>query len=339
MRRFLALLALLPSLAWAQSTKSQFVPPNGLSLDTPLGTARNADGSGVVTFATMQAGIAGAVTQSQLAGALTSYLTSEAAAATYAATTYVDAAVQTETSRAKEAEQANASTIASLVSDSVTQSDLTSSLSAYLTTTRSDARYATPSAVASAVQGEANRAKGAEQANASAIAGIKSDYITPSMLDGTLGGYVTGAALNSALSTYLTQAQATSTYLTQSQASSTYLPLAGGSLSGALNTQQITISRGDIVLTGGGSVLLFSGGRTGAYFSTNSFGDLVINTAVGGGGGIRMIPTTFASLPSSPPAGTEHYCSDCYIGSGAKGVNVLYNGTAWTGVSGAAISH
>jgi len=329
MRRFLALLALLPSLAWAQSTKPQFVPPNGLPLDTPLGTARNADGSGIVTFATMQAGIAGAVTQSQLAGALASYLTSEAAAATYATSTYVDAAVQTETSRAKEGEQANASAIASLVSDSVTQSDLTSSLSAYLTTTRSDARYATPSAVASAVQGEANRAKGAEQANASDIAGIKSDYITSSMLDSILGGYVTSAALNSALSTYLTQAQATSTYL----------PLAGGSLSGALNTQQITISRGDIVLTGGGSVLLFSGGRTGAYFSTNSFGDLVINTAVGGGGGIRMIPTTFASLPSSPPAGTEHYCSDCYIGSGAKGVNVLYNGTAWTGVSGAAISH
>ncbi|WP_336764143.1 hypothetical protein [Asaia sp. VD9] len=281
MRRVVALSVLLPSLAWAQSTKPQFVPPNGLPLDTPLGTARNADGSGVVTFATMQAGIAGAVTQSQLAGALTAYLTSEAAAATYATSTYVDAAVQTETSRAKEAEQANASD----------------------------------------------------------IAGIKSDYITSSMLDSTLGGYVTGAALNSALSTYLTQAQATSTYLTQSQATSTYLPLAGGSLSGALNTQQITISRGDIVLTGGGSVLLFSGGRTGAYFSTNSFGDLVINTAVGGGGGIRMIPTTFASLPSSPPAGTEHYCSDCYIGSGAKGVNVLYNGTAWTGVSGAAISH
>ncbi|GAB6854155.1 hypothetical protein [Asaia astilbis] len=59
MKRFLILFVLLPSLACAQTqtAKPQFMPPNGLPLSTPLGTARNADGSGVTTFATMQAGI------------------------------------------------------------------------------------------------------------------------------------------------------------------------------------------------------------------------------------------------------------------------------------------
>ncbi|NVN06073.1 hypothetical protein HW509_10800 [Asaia spathodeae] len=124
-------------------------------------------------------------------------------------------------------------------------------------------------------------------------------------------------------------------YLTRAQVAAQYLPLSGGTINGTL-----VVIGGNMVVQGGNSVLLtYSGTRTGAYFSTNSFGDLVINTAVGGGGGIRMIPTTFANLPSSPPAGTEHYCSDCYIGSGSKGVNVLYNGTAWTSTSGAAVSH
>lgn len=325
MKHLIILAACLPCLAWAQSTKPQFVPPNGLPLDTPLGTARNADGSAVITFATMQAGISGAITTPQLSAALAPYLTTQAAATTYAASTYVDSSIQAETSRAKEAEQANASAIASLASDSVAKSDLESILSPYLTSTQSDARYATPSLVTSTVQTETDRAKGAEQTNASDIAGIKSVYVTTNALNSTLGSYVTSAALSSTLASYLTQAQI----------AAQYLPLSGGTITGTL-----VVTGGNLAVQGANSVLLtYSGTRVGAYFSTNSFGDLVINTAVGGGGGIRMIPTTFASLPPSPPAGTEHYCSDCYIGSGSKGVNVLYNGSAWTGTSGAAISH
>lgn len=85
MKRFLILAGLLPAIACAQTqtTKPQFVPPNGLPLNTPLGTARNADGAGVTTFATMQAGIDAAVTPSELTEALTPYLTQASAESQY----------------------------------------------------------------------------------------------------------------------------------------------------------------------------------------------------------------------------------------------------------------
>ncbi|ETD00048.1 MULTISPECIES: hypothetical protein [Asaia] len=86
MTRFLSLLLVLgalPVAAFAQSSAPQFVPPNGLPMDTPLGTARNADGSGVVTFATLQAGISSAVTPAQMQNALADYLPIASAASIY----------------------------------------------------------------------------------------------------------------------------------------------------------------------------------------------------------------------------------------------------------------
>ncbi|GAB6966330.1 hypothetical protein JCM25156A_03670 [Komagataeibacter kakiaceti JCM 25156] len=46
---------------------------------------------------------------------------------------------------------------------------------------------------------------------------------------------------------------------------------------------------------------------------------------------------TYAELPASSDQVIR--CTDCYIGSGSKGVLVLWNGSAWTGVSGEAVSH
>ncbi|RBM05920.1 hypothetical protein [Novacetimonas cocois] len=47
--------------------------------------------------------------------------------------------------------------------------------------------------------------------------------------------------------------------------------------------------------------------------------------------------STYANLPASSTQVIR--CTDCYIGSGSRGVLVLWNGSAWTGVSGEAVSH
>lgn len=133
MKRALILAALLPSVAWGQTSAPQFVPPNGLPLDTPLGAARNADGTGVVTFATMLAGISAAVTPAQMQSALADYLTISSAASTYATPSSVAAAVQTETNRAEAAEQANASNIATVQSTYVSTNALETTLGSYVT--------------------------------------------------------------------------------------------------------------------------------------------------------------------------------------------------------------
>ncbi|WP_025884717.1 hypothetical protein [Asaia prunellae] len=76
------------------SAAPQFVPPNGLPLDTPLGPERNADGSGVISFRTMGREIAQnataigaladqAVTKDDLDTALAPYQTQRQAAETY----------------------------------------------------------------------------------------------------------------------------------------------------------------------------------------------------------------------------------------------------------------
>ncbi|WP_438381452.1 hypothetical protein ABHV46_10705 [Asaia sp. BMEF1] len=199
MKRALILAALLPSAAWGQTSAAQFVPPNGLPLDTPIGTARNADGTGAVTFAAMLAGISAAVTPAQMQSALADYLTISSAASTYATPSSVAAAVQTETVRAQAAEKANADDLAALQSVSVTQSGLSRTLSEYLTEAQSDARYATPGSVSSAVQTETNRAEAAEQANAGAIVSLQSSA------------------------------------LSKDDAVLSYLPLSGGNTTGALN--------------------------------------------------------------------------------------------------------
>ncbi|MDL2169838.1 hypothetical protein [Asaia sp. HumB] len=127
MKRLAALIALLPSLAFGQSSGRQFVPPNGLPMDTPLGTARNADGSGVVTFATLQAGISSAVTSAQMQSALADYLTTSAAASTYATPANVLAAVRIEATRATNAETANAASISALQSSALSRTDAAAS--------------------------------------------------------------------------------------------------------------------------------------------------------------------------------------------------------------------
>jgi len=85
MKRALILAALLPSVAWGQTSAAQFVPPGGLPLETPVGPSRNTDGTAVVTLGSMQADIqqnsaglaalaASSVTQSDLKTALGAYL-------------------------------------------------------------------------------------------------------------------------------------------------------------------------------------------------------------------------------------------------------------------------
>lgn len=51
------------------------------------------------------------------------------------------------------------------------------------------------------------------------------------------------------------------------------------------------------------------------------------------------LSTTYATLPASGQIGVPSFCSDCRIGTGSVGVLVLWNGSAWTGVSGEAVSH
>jgi len=95
----------------------QFMPPNGLPLDTPLGPDRNADGSAAMSFRTMGRDIAKnatdltnlrdtGVTKDALATSLAPYLTRTSADARYATPASVTAAVRGETDRATSAEQA-----------------------------------------------------------------------------------------------------------------------------------------------------------------------------------------------------------------------------------------
>lgn len=257
MRCALLLVATLPCAAFAQ-TQTQFRPPGGLPLSTQVGTARNSDGSASVTLGSMQNGIetnsrniaalqASGVSHDALAAALAPYRTQAAADAEYATQT----ALSAEESRARAAEQANASAISDIQSSGATKDDLTAAL----------ATHATQSALSE----ESARAKDAEQANASAIASLQSDsvtkgdlssslapyitrsaadgrYATPSAVSGAVqseadraraaeqknagdiaaiqSGYVSGPALSSSLAPYLTQ----------SQAAQTYLPLSGGTV-------------------------------------------------------------------------------------------------------------
>ncbi|MDR6182068.1 hypothetical protein [Asaia bogorensis] len=87
MKRLVALAALLPSLAWAQSSGAQFIPPGGLPASTPVGTGGN-------SLATMQSGItqnasdiasltATSVTQAALESSLAPYMTQSQANSTF----------------------------------------------------------------------------------------------------------------------------------------------------------------------------------------------------------------------------------------------------------------
>lgn len=153
--------------------------------------------------------------------------------------------------------------------------------------------------------------------------------------------------LGNALDAYVTQTgltEALNGYLTTSAAASTYLPLTGGTVSGFVgfsagistgNGQPITIhdAYGNWVniirsSSNGAVQFQFAGG-----LNDLQAGRFVMEES-------DYSPVTYSSLPT-PPSGYLRLaaCSDCYIGSGDKGIIVLYNGTSWVGVSGEAISH
>lgn len=179
----------------------QFVPTNGLPLDTPLGSARNADGSGVITFRTLHrdsernaadivALSAQTVSPGQLGGVLGAYLKVADAGSLYATPESVSALLNSETDRARKAEQGNADAIAALQAGTVTQDDVFSWLGTYLTVAAADARYATPAAVDASVASETVRAKAEEGANSSAVTAPEAVAATKTGLAAALASYL-----------------------------------------------------------------------------------------------------------------------------------------------------
>ncbi|WP_438382019.1 hypothetical protein ABHV46_14205 [Asaia sp. BMEF1] len=179
----------------------QFVPTNGLPLDTPLGSARNADGSGVITFRTLHrdsernaadivALLAQTVSPGQLGGVLGAYLKVADAGSLYATPESVSALLNSETDRARKAEQGNADAIAALQAGTVTQDDVFSWLGTYLTVAAADARYATPAAVDASVASETVRAKAEEGANSSAVTALEAVAATKTGLAAALASYL-----------------------------------------------------------------------------------------------------------------------------------------------------
>lgn len=107
--------------------------------------------------------------------------------------------------------------------------------------------------------------------NAIAFSGV-GNAITNLSLSGHTLTYTKGSTFlttTAASSTYLTQANASNNYLTQANAASTYLPLAGGTLSGNLNTPKGFVLQSDskslLTLNSSGHVGLGYG-----YASTSS---------------------------------------------------------------------
>lgn len=224
MKRFLILAVLLPSLACAQTqtTKPQFVPPNGLPLNTPLGTARNADGSGVTTFATMQASIDAAVSPAELTEALTPYLTQSAAEAqyfplsggplagdvTFYGKIYARGYVPT-------APDDKSTYMCADTSNGYLYPANAPCIPSYV-----DPRYSTPDQVSSAVDAEKTRAMSVEEGLQTGLTNVSENYVSNSDFSTNIAPYLKSA---DAATTYLTQASADSTYLTQANAASTYL--------------------------------------------------------------------------------------------------------------------
>lgn len=211
----------------------QFMPPNGLPLDTPLGPDRNADGSAAMSFRTMGRDIAKnttdltnlretAVTKEALTSALAPYLTSTSADARYASPSSVTAALKVETDRATSAEQIQARDLANLRDVAVTEEVLTASLAPYLTGTSADARYATPASVTAAVRGETDRATSAEQ-----------------------------------------------TKLDKADAAATYLPLGGGDTTGPVNG--LSVYRNLFGSSASGASVTLTSDNTGVLTGANCF--------------------------------------------------------------------
>ncbi|KPH85362.1 hypothetical protein LU298_16045 [Komagataeibacter intermedius] len=55
--------------------------------------------------------------------------------------------------------------------------------------------------------------------------------------------------------------------------------------------------------------------------------------------GLVFWSRTYNALPVGVATNAVWKCDDCFIGSGSKGILVIWNGTTWTGVSGEAVSH
>ncbi len=99
------------------------------------------------------------------------------------------------------------------------------------------------------------------------------------------------------------------------------------------------LDKGDVRIgTRGNLILTTAENAVAAYFSSDASGDLLINTGIAGGGGIRPVAYTFDSLTKSPTTGSIHICSDCMI-NGRRFVAVMWNGSAWTGLSGEEVTH
>jgi len=149
------------------------------------------------------------------------------------------------------------------------------------------------------------------------------------------------------------------------------------SLNGAGNaTVNASLSTGGNITAGGqiistlaiidqGSNFYFQGsdGTNWSHFGADANGNIYVQSNVGSGavqvgmpmsvsgvmtaqsgvvvsgGVVQEANFTYASLPGNVSAGSHVFCSNCYIGSGSKGVIALYNGGSWTGMSGEALRH
>lgn len=123
------------------------------------------------------------------------------------------------------------------------------------------------------------------------------------------------------------------------------MPKSGGEFGGSVTAASLTsrnglgLDKGDVRIgTSGNLLFTTSANAVAAYFSSDTSGDLLINTGIAGGGGIRPVVYTFDALTTSPTTGSIHICSDCMI-NGHRFVAVMWNGTAWTGLSGEEVTH
>lgn len=123
------------------------------------------------------------------------------------------------------------------------------------------------------------------------------------------------------------------------------MPKSGGEFGGSVTAASLTsrnglgLDKGDVRIgTSGNLLFTTSANAVAAYFSSDASGDLLINTGIGGGGGIRPVAYTFDALTKSPTKGSIHICSDCMI-NGHKFIAVMWNGSAWTGLSGEEVTH
>ncbi|MDL2169602.1 MULTISPECIES: hypothetical protein [Asaia] len=222
-----------------------FIAPNGLSPDTAIGTERLADGTPAVTLRTMNNAIAQnqkaldslalqSVSKADLGVALSPYLTVSQAASRYASSSAIAEAVKTESDRASVTEQALGNRISDMQAKSVSAESLSGILSGYLMTRDADSRYATATALSSAVAGEQARATQVENSQADQITALQGSSVSKSSLSNTLSAYLTTDSASHSYATPASVSAAIAPKLDKDEAARTYLPVIGGSVSGAI---------------------------------------------------------------------------------------------------------